>query len=138
MIREKKLAALIPVILFLLSTALLSGQQTSTPPKVKTLVVYEEKFNNLVAKKVKESETTYDSRGNILEDIQYVDGKVDKHFQYHYDSDNNKIKEIEFLPNGKVDQTSEYKIDKGLRIEKTNYDAAGKIKSKKTYVYTTY
>lgn len=138
MIREKKLAALIPVILFLLSPALLSGQQTSTPPKVKTLVVYEEKFNNLVAKKVKESETTYDSRGNILEDIQYVDGKVDKHFQYQYDSDNNKIKEIEFLPNGKVDQTSEYKIDKGLRIEKTNYDAAGKIKSKKTYVYTTY
>lgn len=138
MIRENKLAALIPVILFLLSPALLSGQQTSTPPKVKTLVVYEEKFNNLVAKKVKESETTYDSRGNILEDIQYVDGKVDKHFQYQYDSDNNKIKEIEFLPNGKVDQTSEYKIDKGRRIEKTNYDAAGKIKSKKTYVYTTY
>jgi hypothetical protein len=138
MIREKKLTALIPVILFLLSPALLSGQQTSTPPKVKTVVVYEEKFNNLVAKKVKESETTYDSRGNILEDIQYIDGKVDKHFQYQYDSDNNKIKEIEFLPNGKVDKTSEYKIDKGLRIEKTNYDAAGKIKSKKTYVYTTY
>jgi hypothetical protein len=138
MIREKKLAVLIPVILFFLIPAVLSGQQNSTPPKIKTVVVYEEKFNNLVAKKVKESETTYDSRGNILEDIQYIDGKVDKHFQYQYDSANNKIKEIEFLPSGKIDKTSEYKYDKGLRIEKINYDPAGKIKSKKTYVYTTY
>ncbi len=138
MVQGQKLAALICVILLFLSPALLSGQEISTPPKVKTVVVWQEKYNNLVSKKVKDTETTYDLHGNILEDIQYVEGKVDKHFQYQYDSDNNKIKEIEFNAAGKVAESSEYKYDKGLRIEKKVYDSGGKLKSKKTYVYTTY
>ena len=124
--------------LFLAGTLNAFCQQKTSSPKVKSVVVYEEKFNNLVSKKNKESETTYDSRGNILEEITYVDGKVDKHFQYQYDNDDNKIKEIEFDSSGKVDKTSEYKYDRGLRIEKTNYDSAGKLKTKKVYVYTTY
>jgi antitoxin component YwqK of YwqJK toxin-antitoxin module len=138
MMQEIKLTALISVILFLFSPALLTGQQKSTGPKVKTIVVWQEKFNTLVARKVKESETTYDIRGNILEDIQYIEGKVDKHFQYQYDLADNKIKEIEFTPAGKVDQTSEYKFENGLRTEKKVFDSAGKLKSKKTYIYTTF
>ena len=43
--------------------------------------------------KYKESETQYDSQGNVLESVTYKLGKVDKHFKYQYDQDNNKIKE---------------------------------------------
>jgi len=115
-----------------------SAQQTTSDPKVKSIIVYEEKFDKLVSKQVKESETTYDVKGNILEDIQYLEGKVDKHFKYQYDENNNKIKETEFDPSGNVIEYSEYKYDKNLRIEKVVYDPKGKIKLKKVYVYTTY
>lgn len=133
-----KTLSLLILSVFILSLANAFGQQKPPLPKVKTVVVWEEKFNNLVNKKVKESETTYDAAGNILEDIQYVDGKVDKHFQYQYDAAGNKIKETEFEPSGKVKETSQYKIENGLRIEKITYDAQGKMKLRKTYVYTTF
>ena len=116
----------------------ISAQQTTSDSKVKSIIVYEEKFDKLVSKQVKESETTYDVKGNILEDIQYMEGKVDKHFKYQYDEKNNKIKETEFDPSGNVAEYSEYKYDKNLRIEKIVYDPKGKIKLKKVYVYTTY
>jgi hypothetical protein len=125
-------------LLIIMSNIEVYSQPNNSPAKIKSLVVYEEKLDVLITKKVKESETTYDSRGNILEDIQYTDGKVDKHFTYQYDSSNNKIKETEFDPSGKVLKISEYKIENGLRTEKTVYDAKMKIKSKKTYVYTTF
>jgi antitoxin component YwqK of YwqJK toxin-antitoxin module len=123
----------------LLASAVSSyGQQNPEQPKIKTVVVYEEKYDKLISKKLKESETTYDINGNILEDIQYKDGKVDKHFRYEYDSNNNKIKEIEYDLSGKVKEYSEYKYDRNLRIEKTVYDPQGKITMKKDYVYTTF
>lgn len=129
---------LILAIIFMASAVNVSAQQTTSDPQVKSLIVYEEKFDKLVSKQVKESETTYDVKGNILEDIQYIEGKVDKHFKYQYDANNNKIKETEFDPSGNVAEYSEYKYDKNLRIEKTVYDPKGKIKLKKVYVYTTY
>jgi hypothetical protein len=130
----------IPVLLtvLLFNTSYTFGQQDITPNKIKSIVVYEEKFDKLFSKKVKESETFYDSRGNITEDIQYKEGKIDKHFTYQYDSENNKIKEIEFDSSGKVIKTSDYKIEKGVRTEKVVYDANMKVKSRKTYIYTTY
>jgi hypothetical protein len=114
----------------------LLGQQQSTHPKVKSTVVYEEKSNKLISKKIKESETTYDTHGNILELIEYKDGKVAKHFQYEYDNENNKIKETEFDPFGRIDEYSVYIYEKGLRIEKTVFDQQGNVKQKKLYVYT--
>jgi antitoxin component YwqK of YwqJK toxin-antitoxin module len=102
------------------------------------MVVSEEKFDMLVNKQYKESETYYDIKGNITENITYKQGKVNKHFKYEYDSDNNKIKEQEFDTSGRLKESSEYKYENGLRTEKTVYDPNKKIKSKKTYVYTTY
>jgi hypothetical protein len=101
-------------------------------------VVSEEKYDMLVKKQYKESETYYDTRGNVLENVSYKQGKVDKHFKYQYDADNNKIKEEEFDASGKLKESSEYKYLNGLRTEKTVYDPNKKLKSKKTYVYTTY
>jgi len=113
-------------------------QKAGSDAKIKSLIVSEEKYDMLVKKQYKESETYYDVRGNVIESITYKQGKVDKHFKYQYDSENNKIKEEEFDPTGRIKETSEYKIESGLRTEKTVYDPNKKIKSKRTYVYTTY
>jgi hypothetical protein len=134
----KKIYLLVPVALFMMSTYIAAGQQKPAPPKIKSIIVYDEKFDKLTSKKSKESETVFDAHGNITEEIQYVNNKIDKHFQYQYDANDNKIKELELDSSGKITKTSEYKFDKGLKIEKTIAGADGKVKTKKTYVYTTF
>jgi hypothetical protein len=133
--KTKLFLIIIASLLFMLPVA---GQKNTTDEKIKSLVVTEEKYDMLVKKQLKESETYYDVRGNVTESITYKQGKIDKHFKYQYDQDNNKIKEEEFDTTGKLKEYSEYKYENGLRTEKTIYDPAKKIKSKKTYVYTKY
>ena len=113
-------------------------QKSGSKDKIKSIIVLEEKNDMLIKKQFKESETYFDSRGNILEEINYKQGKVSKHFKYQYDSDDNKIGEEEFDPSGKIKEYSEYKIENGLRVEKIVYDGNKKIKSKKIYNYTTF
>ena len=113
-------------------------QKTGTDATIKSIVVSEEKYDMLVKKQYKESETYYDARGNVIESITYKLGKVNKHFKYQYDQENNKIKEEEFDTSGRIKETSEYKYENGLRTEKLVYDQNKKMKSRKTYVYTTY
>ena len=123
----------------ILSVTLAAECQKAGPvDKIKSLVVTEEKYDMLVKKQYKDSETYYDVQGNIVESIDYKQGKVDKHFKYQYDQDNNKIKEEEFDPSGRLKESSEYKFEGGLRVEKIVYDSNKKIKSKKLYVYTRY
>ena len=114
------------------------SQKTGSNEKIKSQMVTEEKYDMLVKKQFKESETYYDIRGNIIESITYKQGKLDKHFKYQYDSDDNKIKEEEFDATGRIKESSEYKYSNGMRIEKSVYDPNKKLKSKKTYIYTTY
>jgi antitoxin component YwqK of YwqJK toxin-antitoxin module len=120
-----------------LSTSL-EAQQKTTDKKIKSIIVSQERYDMLVTRKYKDSEQFFDIRGNLLEDITYKQGKIDKHFKYQYDSDNNKIKEEEFDPSGRLSESSEYKFENGLRTEKYVYDANKKLKSKKTYQYTTF
>jgi hypothetical protein len=126
---------IIPLLMYFLPV---SAQDTVKKAKIKSLVVTEENYDMLVKKQYRESETYYDPKGNIIEDITYKQGKADKHFKYQYDADGNKIKEEEFDPSGKLIEFSEYKIENGVRIEKTVFDANKKIKTKRYYVYTTY
>jgi hypothetical protein len=105
---------------------------------VKSVVITEEKFNMLIKKQFKESETYYDLKGNIIEEITYKEGKMNKHFKYQYDADDNKVKEEEYDPSGRIIEYSEYKIENGLRTEKVVLDGNKNMKSKKTYTYTTY
>jgi hypothetical protein len=134
----KTLRTTVLIILILGAALSVEGQKAKYSANVKSLVVSEEKYDMLVKKQYKESETYYDIKGNITENITYKQGKVNKHFKYEYDSDNNKIKEQEFDTSGRLKESSEYKYENGLRTEKTVYDPNKKIKSKKTYVYTTY
>jgi hypothetical protein len=134
----KTVRVIILIFLVLGSTLSAECQKSRPNDKIKSLVVSEEKYDMLVKKQFKESETYYDARGNEIESITYKQGKVDKHFKYQYDSDDNKIKEEEFEQSGKLKESSEYKYLNGLRTEKTVYDPNKRLKSKKTYVYTTY
>jgi antitoxin component YwqK of YwqJK toxin-antitoxin module len=119
-------------------TATLEAQQKTTDKKIKSVIVTQERYDMLVTRKYKDTEQYFDARGNLLEDITYKQGKVSKHFKYQYDSDNNKIKEEEFDPSGRLVESSEYKYENGLRTEKYVYDANKKLKSKKSYQYTTF
>jgi hypothetical protein len=130
---------LLTVLLIVVSGLITAyGQKADKKPKIKSLIVLEEKSDMLVKKQVKESETRYDAHGNITEDITYKQGKESKHFRYKYDNDDNKILEEKLDQSGNVTEYSEYKYENGLRIEKIVYTGAGKIKSRKVYQYTTW
>jgi len=134
----KAIKTVLIIILILGGSLSAKCQKTGSNVKIKSLIVTEEKSDMLIKKQYKESETYYDDRGNVLESITYKLGKVDKHFKYQYDIGNNKTKEEEFDTSGRIKETSEYKYENGLRTEKIVYDSGRKIKSKKTYTYTSY
>ncbi len=115
-----------------------NAQETNQQEKIKSIVVYTEKHDALVTRKYKDLEQYYDPRGNLLEEITYKQGKISKHFKYYYDQQNNKIKEEEYGPSGHMIESSEYRYENGLRVEKTVYDADRKVRTRKVYQYTTY
>ena len=133
-----------PVPLLCLALLLVSGtsdiysQEKTKDHKVKRVTVTEEKHDGRDVTTNIESETSYDINGNIIEQILYKDGEVDTHFKYEYDTNNNKIKEIEYTKKGAVDKISEYKIQNGQRVEKTVYDSRKNLLLKKTYQYLYY
>jgi len=129
------------ILIVLAITSLNSGiaAQNSRPErKIRSIVVTQEKYDMLVTRKYKESEQYFDNRGNLVEDITYKQGKISKHFKYQYDADNNKIREEEYDPAGRLIEYSEYKYENGLRVEKNVYDPNKKLKSRKIYQYTEY
>lgn len=115
-----------------------ANSQLPQKSRIKSLIVLEERSDVLMKKSMKESETYYDEKGNILEEIEYKQGKVDKHFRYKYDQDGNKILEEDYDPSGKLREYSEYKIENGLRVEKLVYGPDKKIRLRKIYQYTLF
>ena len=57
------------LILILGSIVTAKAQKSGTDNKIKSIVVTEEKYDMLVKKQYKDSETFYDSRGNVIESI---------------------------------------------------------------------
>lgn len=114
------------------------GQDSEKKKRIKSLIVLEERGDMLIKKPLKESETYYDQKGNILEVIEYKKGKVDTHFKYQFNENGDKIREEDYDPTGRLREYSEYKYEKGLRVEKIVYDPNNKIKLRKIYQYTLY
>lgn len=112
------------------------SQKSDSRDKIKSLIITKEDNESLVKRQFTESETFYDQKGNIIEDISYKQGKINKHFKYQYDSDNNKIREEKYDPSGRLTEISEYKIENGLRVEKRVYDKNNRLKSIRNYQYT--
>lgn len=138
-IRKMKAAKGILIIVLAIGfSSALDAQDSPKDKKIKSIIVYQEKYDMLVKRKYKDTEQHFDTHGNIIEDITFKQGKVTKHFKYQYDADNNKIKEEEYDPSGRLIEYSEYKYENGLRTEKYVYDSNRKLKSKKIYQYTTF
>jgi hypothetical protein len=125
-------------LLLVSGSSVIYSQEKTKDHKVKHVTVTEEKHDGRDVTTNIESETSYDINGNIIEQILYKGGEVDTHFKYEYDSNNNKIKEIEYTKKGAVDKISEYKIQNGKRVEKTVYNNRKKLLLKKTYQYLYY
>lgn len=128
----------LPVVLLLCINLSLNAQNEVLENKIKSITVYQEKYETLVTRKYKELEQSFDNRGNLLEEISYKQGKISKHFRYEYDENNNKIREEKIDPAGRIVESSEYKYASGLRIEKIIYGPDKKPKSKRTYQYALY
>jgi hypothetical protein len=128
------------LIIILLTESCFSvySQESEKKKRIQSLIVLEERGDILIKKPLKESETYYDQKGNILEEIQYKKGKVNKHFKYQYNEDGDKILEEEYDTSGRLKEYSEYRYDKGLRVEKIVFDPNKKVKLRKTYQYTPY
>jgi antitoxin component YwqK of YwqJK toxin-antitoxin module len=117
----------------------LPAQSKVQIPKIKSLIVNEQQeAGKGTGKPQLESETNYDPAGNVIEEKQYKDGKLDSHVKNEYDSDSNKIKVTELDDSGKILKYTVYKYDKGLRTEKLVYLPNQKLKSRKTYQYKFY
>jgi len=125
-------------IIWILPTLLFGQEKKAAANKLKSVTVYEQKYEKVPGKSIIESLTRYDHSGNITEEIEYKLGKVDKHFTYEYDAAGNKIRETEFDPAGKKIKVTEYKYSNNLRAEKTVYNGNNQILSKKTYKYEMY
>jgi hypothetical protein len=127
------------ILIILAWPLLIFGQEKKAAAnKLKSVTVYEQKYEKGPGKSLIESLIRYDQSGNITEEIEYKLGKVDKHLTYEYDADNNKIRETEFDPAGKKIKVTEYKYSNNLRTEKIVYDGNKQILSKKTYKYELY
>lgn len=137
-IRKNEMAVLCLALLLVSGTSNIYSQEKTKDQKVKHVTVTEEKHDGKLVTTNTESETSYDVNGNIIEQILYKGGEVDTHFKYEYDSNNNKIKEIEYTKKGAVDKISEYKIQNGQRVEKTVYDSKKNLLLIKTYKYLYY
>lgn len=105
--------------------------------KIKAITVYGQKYEKgkETGSLKKKSAIVYDQKGNVIEEIDYKDGEIEKSFLYEYDAQNNKIKEVEKNGAGKVVKTTVYTYDNGLRKDKIEYDENNQIKEKKIYQY---
>ncbi len=131
---------MIVIFFLILPLSLFAQEKKAVANKLKSITVQEQKYEKGAAGKVMvESVTRYDQAGNIIEEIEYKEGKVDKHFTYKYDAAQNKIQEIELDPSGKKVKISEYKYNSSnLRTEKIVYNGNNQVLSKKTYKYEVY
>jgi hypothetical protein len=127
------------ILIALIWPVLVSAQEKKAMAnKLKSITVYEQKYEKVDGKALIESVTKYDQAGNIIEEIEYKQGKVDKHILYKYDGANNKILETELDPSGKKTKVTEFKYTNNLRTERIVYDGNNRVLSKRIYKYELY
>jgi hypothetical protein len=104
--------------------------------KIKSTTVYNADFEDNNGKQIKESFERFDDSGNTVEEIEYDKKGIEKkHILSEYDDDGNKTKETYLNENGSKEKMITYKYQDGLKTERIVYNADGKVKSKKKYIY---
>jgi hypothetical protein len=129
-------------VLFIAITWSLQGHtqvKKAVAHNLKSITEYEQKSEKAkLGKVLKESEIRYDTTGNVIEEMKYTNGKLDKHLVYKYDADNNRIMETELDANDNKVKVVVYKYSDGLKTEKITYNGNDQIISRKTYKYEKY
>jgi hypothetical protein len=130
------------VCLLLLSAVMLplsAQDKKAQKHNLKTITVYEQKSEKgKMGKSLPESQTSYDAQGNVIDEVEYSNGKVSKHVSYQYNENNDRVRETEFDNLGNKIKVTEYKYSDGLKTEKAVYNGSGQLLSKKTYKYETF
>lgn len=103
---------------------------------IESVTVVKEDYEDSNGKEILRSETVFDENGNIIKLKDYdKTGKLREIVTYEYNSDNDKIKEVRYRPNNKVDETITYSYENGIITERCKYDASNRLLSKKKYIY---
>lgn len=131
--------------LILFAVILLLGSLTTFGQKSSEIVQkgitvkrqYDQNFENGDKEAYLNKEEFFDFRGEIIEVKEYSNlGKEVKNWQkYKFDGEGNLIEELEL--NGKGEQITRvtYKYDKGLRIERSEYDSKNRLTKTRKYEY---
>lgn len=78
----------------------------------------------------------FDSKGNLIEEIDYTkDKQIKTHFVWTYNSNNDKLTETELDASGNVKKKVIYEYNGLLKISKKEYDSKNKLVSWKEYTY---
>jgi len=79
----------------------------------------------------------FDKQGNKIEDIKYSpDGKVDKKYEYLYNKFGQRTEQNQYTSDEKLSRKITYKYDeKGNITEDNSYSSEGKLEKKFTYKY---
>jgi len=89
----------------------------------------------------KDSYTSFDKNGNIIEEINYnKDGTVKKRHTSRFDDGKNKTEEIEYegVDGKAIQKKHQYSYNsKGDKILEITYDGAGKLIKKEVYTYNS-
>ena len=131
------------ISLILFSTTLHSFAQSENEiaaDKIKSITVMNSDEKTGVDTYHKETVSTFDQKGNLLEEIHFNDdGTIKDHSKYTYDANGHKLTQTDLDASGKTVKKEEYTYDaKGNKLSKIVTDGSGKTKSKKKYVYTYY
>ena len=84
-----------------------------------------------------DKEEYFDFRGEIIESKEYTNhGKeIKKWMKYKFDHDGNLTEELELDNKGEQVFRATYKYEKGLRIERSEYDSKNRLTKVRKYEY---
>ncbi|MFA9392064.1 MAG: hypothetical protein ACERKD_19800 [Prolixibacteraceae bacterium] len=98
---------------------------------------YDQNFSTGDKEAILDKEEFYDFRGEIIEMKEYTnEGKTIKNWmKYKYDEQANLIEELELNEKGEQISRITYKFEKGLRTERSEYDAKNRLTKTRKYEY---
>jgi hypothetical protein len=132
----KKILTIMLLTAMCLTGTYAQKKKTAARNSLKQVVVLEQKFDKPGGKPIKDTETFFDSKGNVTEEIEYDNGRIKYHVKYEYDDDEEKTKETELNAAGKVSKVTEFKNDdEGRRIKEIESDGSGKVVKTIEYKY---
>lgn len=126
------------VFLSLLFFSSLEAQKKKTviQNNLKSVVVYEQTSASKADKGVKIEETIFDLNGNVIDELEYENGKESSHTKYEYDDAEKKTKESKLNPQGRVVKSTVFEYnDDDLRVREIESDGSGRVVKITEYTY---